>query len=116
MKRNTMLVALAAIAAALALPAFGEEGTSYDGPHLRNRPADNAFHPAALAPEDQQLAERVTDELRSDPALRDTTVTVHVNNGDVTLGGSPDNAATAARIRQDAVRAAGGARVSSVIP
>lgn len=116
MKRNTTLLALAAVAAGLALPAFAEEGASFDPPHTTNRADDNAFHPAALAADDQQLADRVVDELRRDPAIKNTTVTVHVANGNVTLSGSPDNAATAARVREDAKRASGGAPVSSVIP
>ena len=116
MSSNARWFALAAIAVGLAFPAFGEEGTSFENPHSRAPAADHAFHPAALAPEDQALAQRVTDQLSADPALQNTVVTVHVANGAVTLAGSPDNAAAAARAHEDAVRAAAGAPVSSMIP
>jgi Predicted periplasmic or secreted lipoprotein len=54
----------------------------------------------------------VADALRADPALTDTTVTVAVNNGRVSLSGSAKDTQLAYRVERIASAVAGRGHVS----
>jgi osmotically-inducible protein OsmY len=109
MSKTTSLAGLAAIAAALAIPAHAEQDSSYYGASrfYRDLPADHMIHAAALDPADQALADRIADALAHDKAITNAPVTVAVIHGDVMLSGPTDNQQTVSRIEEIAARIAG---------
>jgi hypothetical protein len=113
--KTRILCGLAAAAAILALPAQANDWfhrhhadrTSYSAPIAD----DNAIHTAANNPDDQMLAEKVADALRSDRGLYGATVTVAANDGRISLSGSAANVSDAYRIQNIAKAVAGPGRV-----
>jgi hypothetical protein len=109
--KTRILCGLAAAAAILALPAQANDwfhrhhadGTSYAAPTKDG----SAIHTAANNPDDQMLAEKVADALRSDGGLNGATVTVIANDGRISLSGSAANVRDASRIQNIAKAAAG---------
>jgi len=114
--KTRILCALTAVAAAIALPAQANDWfhrhhhadrASYSAPIAD----DGAIHTAANNPDDQMLADKVAEALRSDRGLNGATVTVSANDGRIALAGSAANVSDAYRIQNIAKAAAGPGRV-----
>jgi len=113
--KTRILLGLTAVAAAFTLPAqaawFHHHDSDRTTYHTAPMPDDNAIHTAANNADDQMLADKVADALRTAPGLNGATVTVAANAGRVSLSGSAANASDAYRIQNIAKAAAGPGRV-----
>jgi osmotically-inducible protein OsmY len=85
--------------------------TSYNSGPVTPMGDGSPIHTAANNPDDQMLADKVADALRSERGLNGATVTVAANDGRVTLAGSAANVSDAYRIQNIAKSAAGPGRV-----
>ncbi len=120
--KKTLFATAAAAALAVALPAHA--WWHHDGDHRSDAAwaaghgvaaADNAFHYSAATPADEALARRIVGDLAADPMLNDTTATVAVNGGHVSLSGSSRDNARGDRVEQIARNDAGFGHVSGKI-
>jgi osmotically-inducible protein OsmY len=111
--RDAALAGLAAIAAALALPAHA--WTHADTAHKAERAADHMAHASALDPSDQEIARRIARAIAADKAVKNAPVTIAVQDGNVTLAGPIDNQRTVSHIEDDAAKVAGRAHVAPMV-
>src|SRR5215831_11535347 len=114
MKIRILCGLTAVAAAAFALPAQAHgwfhhdtNRTSYNSETVTPTGDGSPIHTAASNPDDQMIADRVADALRSYHGLNGATVTVAVNDGRVSLAGAAANVADAYRIQSIAKNAAG---------
>ena len=114
--KTRILIGLAAVSAAFAIPAqahgwFHHDAnrTSYDTTYDNTAPMPDGspIHTAASNPDDQMLADKVANAIRDTRGLNGATVTVAANDGRVTLSGAAANMSDAYRIENIAKNAAG---------
>lgn len=104
------------------ISATTRQSTSSSGPSVQGSTfsgtgtaASGASVDGTAAASDQRLMDEVVSALAADTALKGANVNVTIDNGNVTLSGTAQDAAQAARAKQVAEGIAGSGRVNSSI-